>query len=430
MVAKIVSGRSIRGILHYNEDKVEQKQAKLILSNGFATDITDLDLAQKLQRFESRTMLNKKTKTNALHITLNFDVQDKLDDTKLQQIAMDYMERIGFGDQPYLVYKHTDVAHSHIHIATTNIQADGERIDIHGIGRTLSETARKDIEKEYGLVRAEGRQASNALGIKPVDIEKAIYGKHLTKRAITNIVNAVIRTYRFSSLAEMNVVLKQFNMIADRGGEDTAMFQKNGLLYSLLNEKSEKVGVPIKASAIYGKPTLANLERKFTKGKEKRRPYRKLLKEAIEKVFQKYTAITKATFIAELTKENIHVAFRQNEQGLTYGVTFVDNRNKAVFNGSDLGKGYGAKAIMERFGSTDKPLKSEQKTYLKPAPQTNYLKKEPVVKTYLKAPATAQTVHLKGLLDKTHTDYSLGVPRRKKRKKHLPEQDQGQEQNT
>ncbi|WP_254492143.1 hypothetical protein, partial [Salmonella enterica] len=76
---------------------------------------------------------------------------------------------------------------------------------------------------------------------------------------ITNIVNAVIRTYKFTSLAEFNAVLKQFNVIADRGRENTLMFQKNGLMYSIINEKGEQVGVPIKASAIYGKPTLASL---------------------------------------------------------------------------------------------------------------------------------------------------------------------------
>lgn len=427
MVAKIVSGRSIRGILHYNEDKVEQKQAKLILSSGFATDIAELSLALKFQRFESRILRNEKTKTNALHITLNFDAQDRLDDVKLQQIAADYMERIGFGDQPYLVYRHTDAAHSHVHIATTNIKADGERIDIHGIGRTLSETARKEIEKRYGLVEAEGRQLSNTLGIKAVDIEKAVYGKSLTKRSITNIVNAVVRTYKFTSLAEMNAVLRQFNVTADRGREHTAMFEKNGLLYSIINEKGEQVGVPIKASSIYGKPTIANLEKKFAQGKERRKAHREPLRSAINSLFKKYGAITKATFTAELAKQNIHVLFRQNEQGLTYGVTFVDNRHRTVFNGSDLGKGYSAKAITERFGTTDKLLIPEKKTYLKTPRQTSYLKKEPLAKTYLKAPTHAP--NLKGMLDKTHTDYSLGVPRRKKKKKRLPEQDQGQEQN-
>lgn len=103
MVAKIVSGKSIRGMLHYNENKVTQQQAKLILSSGFAADITGMGLEQKLHRFENRTMLNGKVKTNAIHISLNFDTQDKLTNEQLQRITSAYMERIGFGDQPYLL---------------------------------------------------------------------------------------------------------------------------------------------------------------------------------------------------------------------------------------------------------------------------------------------------------------------------------------
>jgi hypothetical protein len=425
MVAKIVSGKSIRGMLHYNENKVAAHEAHLIMASGFAADITGMNLEQKLHRFENLTMLNGKVKTNALHITLNFDNQDKLTDEQLQRITLSYMEKIGFGDQPYLVYKHTDAAHPHLHIATTNMKADGKRIDIHGIGRTLSETARKELEKEFKLVQAEGRQLSNALGIKAANIENAIYGKMPTKRTITNIVNAVIRTYKFTSLTEMNAVLKQFNVIADRGRETTMMYQKNGLMYSITNEKGEQVGVPIKASAIYDKPTLANLEKEFEKNIEKRKPFRDNLKERIEAVFSKYESITKATLIAELQKLQINMVFRQNEQGFTYGTTYVDNKNKTVFNGSDLGKAYSAKTITERLATTDRLLHPEQQTYLKPAQQANYLKKGQPVKTYLKPPEPNQ--FLKGLLNKTTTDVAPIISG-KKRKKKTKDQEQDQQQ--
>jgi hypothetical protein len=416
-------------MLHYNENKIEEKQARLILSSGFATDITGMSLEQKLQRFEHRTILNARVKTNAIHISLNFDAQDKLSDQHLQQIASAYMERIGFGEQPYLVYRHTDAAHTHVHITTTNIRADGTRIDIHDIGKTLSETARKELEKEYNLVKADGRQNSNALGIKAADIQKATYGKTPTKRTITNIVGGVIHNYKFSSLAEFNAVLRQFNVTADRGREDT-MFRKNGLIYSIINEKGEKVGVPIKASAIYEKPTLNNLEKSFVQGAERRKVFREPLREAIDKVFKDYLAITKATFVAELARQNIDVVFRQNDKGLTYGITFVDNKRKTVFNGSDLGKAFSAKAITERFSlvekslKKEKELKKEQDTYLKAPKHKTYLKSPQQQKTYLKAPE--QGPYLKGLLDKSITDYGQGMPAKKKKKKRSPEQQQEQ----
>jgi hypothetical protein len=417
MVARFVNGKNIRGMLHYNENKVVAGEARLLLASGFAGDIDKFSLEQKLQRFEHLTMLNTRVKTNAVHITLNFDEQDKLSNEQLQQITMAYMEKIGFGDQPYLVYRHHDAAHTHVHIATIIIKPDGNRIDTHGIGWKLSEPARIALEKEYGLVEAKGRKNSNILTIKPADIEKAIYGKTPTKRAITNIVNAVIDTYKFTSLAEFNAILKQFNVVADRGGENTMMREKGGLIYSLINNKGKQVGIPTKASAIYNKPTLAKLQNEFEKNNERRKQFKDPLKESIEKVFKQYSTITKNTFISELQKQNINVAFRTNDQGYTYGITYIDNKNKAVFNGSDLGKAYSAKAILDRFSATDKQIKPELQKQSK-----QDISQQP--KTYLKPPE--QTSYLLQALAKYQPEAAPSAPRKKKkRRSNEKQQDRG-----
>jgi hypothetical protein len=381
MVAKIVIGRSIRGILHYNENKVNAGDAKLILASGFAGEIERMAFKQKLARFENLNLLRPSVKTNALHITLNFDASEKLDNLKVQQIAMAYMEKIGFDEQPYLVYRHQDAAHQHIHIATTSITREGKPIDLNYIGQDKSEPARKAIEKEFNLVIAESKTYKMQPGIKPADAEKALYGHLPTKRALSNVISAVMNQYRFTSLAEYNAVLRQFNVVADRGAGDTLMFQKKGLIYFLLDKDGQKVGVPIKASAFYSKPTLTNLEKKFERNEERRKSCREPLKAAIEKVFSRYDSITKSTFMKELQQQNINVLFRTNEKGYTYGLTLIDNRNKTVFNGSDLGKAYGAKGILERLGTIDRPLTVKQQgktptqpqTWLKPTEQTDYL---------------------------------------------------------
>jgi hypothetical protein len=420
MVARFVNGKNIRGMLHYNENKVAAGEARLLLASGFAGDIDRFSQEQKLQRFEHLTILNTRVKTNAVHITLNFDEQDKLSNEQLQQITMSYMARIGFGDQPYLVYKHNDAAHTHVHIATINIKPDGNRIDTHGIGWKLSEPARMELEKEFGLVEAKGRKNSNTLNIKSANIEKAIYGKTPTKQAITNIVNAVIDTYKFTSLAEFNAILKQFNVIADCGDENTLMREKGGLIYSLIDKKGEQIGIPIKASAIYNKPTLANLQAAFDKNIEKRKQYRETLKEVIERVFKQYSAITKNTLLAELQKQNINVAFRTNDQGYTYGITYIDNQNKTAFNGSDLGKAYSAKAILSRFSATDKRIKPE----LQKQPKRNAQSITQQPKIYLKPPD--QTNYLLQALAKYQPEAAPSTPRKKKkRRSNEKERDQG-----
>jgi hypothetical protein len=419
MVTKISTGKSIRGVLHYNENKVNGGEAKLILASGFAGEIEAMSFNQKLNRFQHLTSMKSNVKTNAVHISLNFHSSEDLSNAKLQQIAGNYMEKIGFGDQPFLVYRHDDAAHTHVHIVSTNITAQRQRIDLHDIGIKLSEPARKAIETEFELVKAESKAFKQDPGIKPADPEKAKYGQLPTKRAISNVITAVTRDYKFTSLAELNAILKCFNVIALRGAEHTAMFEKKGLMFSLLNAKGTAIGVPIKASGFYTKPTLRNLEKRFELNVDKRKPFKEDLKQGIDQIFAHYTTLTKGTFISEAKQLGIDVLFRQNEQGLIFGVTFIDHQNKVVFNGSDLGKAYSAKALTERFGNENKK-QPEKEHANRPARRKNQLAPTPT-KTYLKAPQ--QTNFLELALAKT--DQGAAMPRkRKKRKKRGQDIDQ------
>ncbi|RYX82558.1 hypothetical protein EON73_04255 [bacterium] len=86
MVAKIISGKSISGILNYNEQNVTEGKAHLILASGFAGEIQEMNFVNKIQRFEHLTILNEKVKTSALHISLNFDSAENLSTEKLQEM--------------------------------------------------------------------------------------------------------------------------------------------------------------------------------------------------------------------------------------------------------------------------------------------------------------------------------------------------------
>jgi hypothetical protein len=349
MVAKINTPTSIVRALNYNEQKVQKGAADCIYAGNFLRDADELNFYQKLERFENLISLNEKAKTNSLHISLNFDPADRLDKDKLVEIASIYMEKIGFGQQPYLVYHHTDAGHPHIHIVTTSIQSDGKRINTFNIGRNQSEKARKEIELTFKLVIASGKNKVPYPEIKPADVQKAIYGKSETKRAITNVLDAVINTYKYTSIAELNAVLKRYNVIADRGKEDSAIFKKNGIVYRILDANGNKAGVPIKASSIYSKPTLSNLQAKFEANEIKRKPDQKRVKTAIDWVLVRPPQ-SLPDFIKALQQEKIATVVRQSDQGMVYGLTYIDHQTKAVFNGSDIGSQYSAKAVLQRMG--------------------------------------------------------------------------------
>ena len=369
MVAKINTPTSIVRALNYNEQKVQKGAGQCIYAGNFLRDAHELNFYQKLERFEKLISLNEKAKTNSLHISLNFDPADKLDKDKLVEIALQYMEKIGFGQQPYLVYHHTDAGHPHIHIVTTSIQSDGKRIDTFNIGRNQSEKARKEIELTFNLVIASGKNKVPHPEIKPADVQKAMYGKSETKRAITNVLDGVINTYKYTSIAELNAVLKQYNVVADRGKEGSAIFKKNGIVYRILDANGNKIGVPIKASSIYSKPTLSNLQAKFQANEIKRKPDLKRVKTAIDWVLVRPPQ-SLPDFIKALQQERIATVVRQNDQGMVYGLTYIDHHTKAVFNGSDIGKEYSAKAILARIG-VQQTVTSETKENVV---QTSHLK--------------------------------------------------------
>jgi hypothetical protein len=347
MVARILTGESIRGLINYNESRVASGTVTPILACRFGLDIEQLELRHKVARFEHLTKLNSRVKTNAVHVMLNFHRSEVLTVEMLQKIAVDYMNKIGFGDQPFLAYKHDDASHPHIHIVTTNMKDDSTRLDMHNIGKTLSEKARKEIELEYQLVKAEGRGVEQP--ILPANIEMAAYGEKPTKRSIYNVVTAVLRSYKFTSFAEYNAVLKTFNVIADRGPENSVMFQKRGLVYSVLDADGKRVGIPIKASSFAGRPILNKVESKFARNLEKRKGSVEQLRQTVSKIIERNHSITKNDLVNALAKQGISILFRQNSESRIYGITYVDHNSRCVFNGSDLGKSFSAKSILERL---------------------------------------------------------------------------------
>jgi hypothetical protein len=290
---------------------------------------------------------------------LNFDAADKLDNEKLQRIAEVYMQKIGFGEQPWLVYRHHDAGHEHIHIVTTNIKADGKRIELHNLARNQSLKASLEIEKEFQLVQAMNKQR---LGyeLKPVNVQKVQYGRSETKRAITNVLDYVLPHYKYTSLAELNAVLKQYNIVADTGSKDSRIYQHKGLVYRILNEKGEKIGIPVKASLIYNKPGLQFIESKFAANEFARQKHKQRVRNAVDLSLLKQPGQSLPELIKVLQKEQIQLVLRQNDQGIIYGITYVDHQTKSVFNGSDLGKLYSANILQQRCQPESDPIQQQK----------------------------------------------------------------------
>ncbi|QSW89590.1 relaxase/mobilization nuclease domain-containing protein [Flavobacterium endoglycinae] len=349
MVAVIKTGSSVHNIFNYNENKVKEGIAEFIGEGNYPLEAAKLTGAMKLNRLLKQNSLNENVKRNSVHISLNFDPSESaLSNDKMLEIAEQYMQKIGFGNQPYLIYRHYDAGHPHMHLVSIKIREDGSRIDMQNIGRNQSEDARREIEKTFGLVQAQLKKRGTDQFIRPLVLSKIKYGKTESKRAVQSVLDHVLSAYKYKSLSELNAVLGLYNVRADRGEENSRIFKTNGLLYRTLDENGKPIGVPLKASEFYNKPTLKFLHDKFQEN-NKTVYQKKRIANAVDLILLG-RSISLSDLAMQLGKEGIDMVFRKSELGQLYGITYVDHLSKCVLNGSDLGKQYSAKQIEERCG--------------------------------------------------------------------------------
>ena len=346
MVAIIKQGKSLRRAFQYNENKLKEGDATLLATENFPFNISAENGYMGLKMLEKVAELKQDVQVNSVHISLNFSPEEKFSDEKMKLIAKEYMEKIGFGDQPYLVYRHHDSGHEHCHIVTTNITLDAQRISLHNIGKLKSEPARIELEKKYGLAKAEDHR-KDLVSMKPVDARKVMYGKIDTKRAIGNVLAEILNKFKFTSLPELNAVLNLYNVHAERGTEGSRLYQHNGLQYRVLDADGDPVGAPIKASLFHDRPTLKNLEKLFIRNDVARQQYKKRLQTNISFILKSKRPASLQELKDLLHREGIRLVPRLNKEGVIYGVTYIDLKTKCIFNGSALGKQFSAKGLLE-----------------------------------------------------------------------------------
>ena len=153
MVAKINRGVSLYGAVAYNQQKVDDATARIIAGNRMITDLTGNPhnvMQQTLWAFDSYLAANRNTEKPVLHISLNPSVDDRLTDGQFAELAREYMRKMGYGDQPYIVYLHEDIGRRHVHIVSTCVKEDGGKIsDAYEWNRSMK--ACRELESRFGL---------------------------------------------------------------------------------------------------------------------------------------------------------------------------------------------------------------------------------------------------------------------------------------
>lgn len=338
MIAKIGKGENLIGALLYNQHKVDSEKGAVLLTSKIAESMDGHYNISHLNRyFEPYLIANKNTEKIVRHISLNPDPQDKVTDEQFRSMAQEYMEKMGYGNQPYMVYKHNDIARTHIHIVTVCVDLKGDKIsDSHDHPKSMAIC--RELERKFGLIPAtEKQQTDSAQNFRPVN-----YKGGDIKSQIASVVRYLPKYYHYSTLGTYNALLSLFNITAEKVSGELQGKQKNGLVYFALNENGEKASNPFKASKFGGYAGLTALERHFTDSQEilKTNKAKDQIKRAVE--ISMHTSKDEQSFKDQLVEQGINVVIRRNEVGHIYGITFVDHQSRSVWNGSQLGKNLSA----------------------------------------------------------------------------------------
>ncbi len=359
MVAKISTGSSLFGALAYNQDKVDRKEAEVLFSNKMLlSEDGRFSIGGCMRSFEMQMPVQLSTKKPILHISINPHPEDVLTDQQLADIAREYMQKLGYGEQPYLVYKHTDIDRRHIHIVGLRVDESGRPLNDKFEHRRSKQITR-ELERKYNLHPAEKKERTERPELKKVD-----YAAGDVKHQIGNTVKAACYGYRFQSFGEYRALLAAYNVCAEEVKGEINGRPYQGIVYSAMNGKGEKVGNPVKASRIGKSVGYEAVQRRMERsgeaiknGKLKERT-RKIVAAAMQ------TAHNRQEFEQELKRQGIDVVFRRNDNGRIYGVTFIDHDSRVVLNGSRLGKEYSANVFNDLYSDERKTdVRQEQSTH-------------------------------------------------------------------
>lgn len=284
-----------------------------------------------------------RTEKPVIHISLNPHPDDRLTDTDFQNIAREYLEKLGYGNQPYMVYKHEDIDRHHLHIVSIRVDENGKCLnDRNNFHR--SKTITRELEQKYGLHTAERKPQRLESPLKKVDISAGD-----VKKQVGNTVKALSKGYRFQSMGEYRALLSLYNVTVEEVRGEVRGREYHGLVYSATDDAGNKVGNPFKSS-LFGKSVgYEAMEKKFAQSKQTIKE--KKLSDRTKRAVLSALASTydRDKFIATLKAQGVDVVLRETDTGRIYGATFIDHRTGCVLNGSRMGKELSANALQEHF---------------------------------------------------------------------------------
>ena len=353
MIAKISPpSKDLMKTLTYNFRKVDRDQADIFLSGQLSAD-GKLTAERVFREMTAYIPSGARTKNIVFHASINPRPDEPLSDDRLRTIAHEYLRRLGYGDQPFIVFKHRDIAREHIHLVSTRVRHDGSKIR-DTMEHVRSTRIMRSLEAKFGLLPSSPSRKKEGVSAQPSAVE---IGAGDIKRQVAATVQYVLGRYAFQSVGEMNLLLTRFRVTAEEVKTERKGRPFDGIVYAATDADGHKICTPIKASEIGRQVSYAALRRHFEQSKSVVRERSGAIRRAIADVMQ--TSPDRAEFIDRMRERGIETVLRINTAGRLYGITFIDDANGIAVNGSRLGKGFAANVFNAYFAGGANPFIDE-----------------------------------------------------------------------
>lgn len=303
MIIKLIAntdGRTTKGIIQYN---LKNNSELLRVENCFSTEINDV-----IDYIDSIEYQNKRIVNPAFHCCFSFPNNIEMEIELVNNMIDEYMEKMGYGEQPYCVFEHTDKSHHHFHIVSTRVSVNDYKKIPHAFEKRKSNALREKLIIKYEL--------------------NILYRQNLGKEQfrkrdgaaidISNKIKDVMREFTPKTIQELSEHLAQVDIGVQEGSK--------GVFFYYLHERRRAIG-----SSSLQVFEDASLRKQLNNNKL-------LAKNRLKKIVKEYIIHVNNGKDENLEKfmkpHNVSVKYSRNSGGV-YGVSFEFER--VSFKGSEIG---------------------------------------------------------------------------------------------
>ena len=340
---------------------------------------------ERLKILNLKKAMHGKVKNQAFHMSVNPSETDReLTEEEAVRLIDELMEGLGYKDQPYRIYKHTDIERLHYHVVSSRCGQDGKKIN-DSFERLVLRQNLKRLAPKYGFTvvlneeeKEEERKALRKKGIEPpsepevvitkpkepekkttekkpadADKEKKVVppfkrdsATPLTRQITDAFEDAI--TWHFSTFEQIQgLMLRRYNILLEieRAGDDERIVARG----------TSPDGTPVTNALMEDELGVEMLRRIRERCEEANMSARKEQRKRLETLAAAAAAKAQSyeEFRSIMAKKGTFVVLSWTRTGEPFGVTYLDRATRCAWKGSETGTDFKwLKTVVEKKGWT------------------------------------------------------------------------------